>query len=63
MNQNTYETLLTCMHIDASGPKDCCGCLNGRTMEDGSIEFFCNECGRIVFYAFPRETAGESANA
>lgn len=36
----TYQTLLTCMSIDAYGPKDCCGCMNGRQIEDGSIEFY-----------------------
>ena len=56
-----YETLLTCMHVDSNGPENCCGCLNGRTVEDGSIEFYCNECDRIVFYAFPREAVEEPA--
>ena len=44
-----YQTLLTCMAVDG-GPEDCCGCFNGRQNGE-SIEFFCNECGRVLFNA------------
>lgn len=53
-----YQTALTCMAVDG-GPEDCCGCFNGRQNGE-SIEFFCNECGRIVFNAVERK---ESSHA
>lgn len=49
MNDATHTTLLTCMAVDG-GPEGCCGCFNGRQNGE-SIEFFCNECGRVVFNA------------
>jgi len=52
MNDTTHTTLLTCMAVDG-GPDDCCGCFNGRVNGE-SIEFFCNECGRVVFNAVER---------
>lgn len=28
-------------------PVECCGCLNGRVLENGDIEVYCNECGEV----------------
>lgn len=53
VNDTTHTTLLTCMAVDG-GPENCCGCFNGR-INGESIEFFCNECGRVVFNAVERK--------
>jgi len=59
-----YTTLLWCGSVD-SGPVGCCGCFNGR-QNGRHIEFYCNECGRVVFDATPRradngDAGGEQA--
>ncbi len=35
-------------------PRECCGCLNGRVLDDGRIEVYCNECGEVFIELLPR---------